>query len=344
MKTFKELFFEYNDYNDFKSQISEGVKIYSWKGGLTLDGGYRSWTADPNKAKHREFAEYEKEDPGYNIPKMSTQEKYTRMDSRKYTNTCENYLKRKPFKRFTMKQVEVILKAFSRNNTTVESLKNDISYLVYGHGNDKASYSGSKIVSSLVFKWNDVEGWLGVGFYFDKDFAFIKGDKVQTVYVEPDEIEKYFKRKLNYGIAKAFSVDNIVVAKADGRKNGRDYTDIVMIRIANVDGYSIQGEVYKKIVLGAGNIRIDANGNPLETGRISYDGSISGKIALDVDPKLEVFRDTDYLDLSKALSNKNISDIKKYLDKNMSINKLTTILAKRIPREFEFVGYKDELK
>ena len=193
MKTFKELFLE-------NQQTNEGVKIYSWKGGLTLDGGYRSWTSDPNKAKHREFAKYEKEDPGYE------NEYLPRNPPRQYDpnvvrqDFLKKFIEKKSFTKMSIKQLYVLLGAFVNQKRSIKDVVNDLfknkdnvfhSLFEYkGVFYQNTQYSGIYFIRYIDIPNNDDH--IRIAYKLGQDHKFFKSDKIYTAWIDTETVAKEF--------------------------------------------------------------------------------------------------------------------------------------------------------
>lgn len=153
--------------------------------------GHKTWTKGSPYNSKRSGADWDDEPR-----KVSGYEKLN-MDK---VNTIKKFLEKKPFKKFTMKQVEVIINAIFGDDKD-----NRLQAIARGKAIDKIK---SFIEDS---KWHDTyfggyaekdlacyeaiykpEGYLALGYYLTHEYSFLKSDKIFTVYVEKEDLEKYF--------------------------------------------------------------------------------------------------------------------------------------------------------
>jgi hypothetical protein len=155
-----------------------------------------------------------------------------------HLQTCRNFIKaKKPFKKFSWKQFEVILKAVDAKSVSGWE-KFDIQNIVYNPRFTKAvAYSSLKYPACWCCKWFAEEGYLAVGFWLEDDYAFLKGGKEQTVYIEASDIEKFFGKKItNTGLGSEYEAGDVVRVEAYGKKNGKDYADGYVAEITDIKG------------------------------------------------------------------------------------------------------------
>lgn len=155
-----------------------------------------------------------------------------------HLRTCQNFIKsKKPFKKFSWKQFEVIMKAVDAKSVNGWA-KFDIDNIVYNPRFKKeVAYTSLKHPACWCCKWFPEERYLAVGYWLEDDFAFLKGGKEQTVYVDASDIEKFFGKTItNSGIGSTYEPHDCVRVEAYGKKNGKDYADGYVAEIVDIKG------------------------------------------------------------------------------------------------------------
>ena len=160
---------------------------------------------------------------------------------RNLSKTMTNFLKSKPFKKFSWKQAEVIFKAFG--GTRYPHAKDQIIDCIKDAIKRKSSKvdewkSGGWFPAMVQIKYNSEEEYLSIGYYFFGDESFLKGRKIYTVYVPQEEIEKGLGIKLRDDLKYLKTGDVVFISGNDGG-NPVKYQDAVWLKVNEINGNKV---------------------------------------------------------------------------------------------------------
>jgi hypothetical protein len=156
------------------------------------------------------------------------------------SQTMTNFLKSKPFKKFSWKQAEVIFKAAGgtryphTRDHIIEDIKDAIkrkSSSVYEEKN------GGYFPAVVQIKYNPEEEYLSIGYYFFGDEAFLKGRKIYTVYVPQEELEKGLGIKLRDDLKYLKTGDVVFISGTAG--DPPEYEDAVWLKVNEIKGNKV---------------------------------------------------------------------------------------------------------
>lgn len=163
---------------------------------------------------------------------------------RNLSQTMTNFLKSKPFKKFSWKQAEVIFKAFG--GTRYPYAKDEIIDCI----KDAIKRKSSKIdewksescgwfPAMVQTKYNPEEEYVSIGYYFFGDESFLKGRKIYTVYVPQEEIEKGLGIKLRDDLKYLKTGDVVFISGTGNGDNPPKYEDAVWLKVNEIKGNKV---------------------------------------------------------------------------------------------------------
>lgn len=159
----------------------------------------------------------------------------------KLSQTMANFLKSKPFKKFSWKQAEVIFKALGgtryphAKDQIIDDIKDAIkrkSSTVY------ETKAGGWFPAVVQIKYNPEEEYVSIGYYFFGDEAFLKGRKIYTVYVPQEELEKGLGIKLRDDLKYLKTGDIVFISGNDGSSPTK-YEDAVWLKVNEIKGNKV---------------------------------------------------------------------------------------------------------
>lgn len=171
--------------------------------------------------------------------------------------TMENFLKKKPLKKFSFKQVGEIFKAISLDDRSkLNSIIIDIDS-TYKFGaqmrfrtlaKDSAVSNIETITSNdstglVKYQYHFDQDYLAVAYYLTNDYSFLKGGKIFTVYVDAVDIERYKHSRLyyreNHTGLKNGDIINIVGNSANDWYSSDGFNDAVWLKVEDVEDKTV---------------------------------------------------------------------------------------------------------
>lgn len=161
---------------------------------------------------------------------------------RNLSQTMTNFLKSKPFKKFSWKQAEVIFKAVGgtryphAKDHIIDAIKDAIKRKSSSVYEEK---SGGYFPAVVQIKYNPEEEYVSIGYYFFGDESFLKGRKIYTVYVPQEELEKGLGIKLRDDLKYLKTGDVVFISGTGNGDNPPKYEDAVWLKVNEIKGNKV---------------------------------------------------------------------------------------------------------
>ena len=159
---------------------------------------------------------------------------------RNLSKTMTNFLKSKPFKKFSWKQAEVIFNALSSAPHAKDEIIDDIKDAIKRKDSSVYEWKGGHLwfPATVQAKYNSEEEYVSIGYYFFGDESFLKGRKIYTVYVPQEELEKGLGIKLRDDLKYLKTGDVVFISGNDG-DNQPKYVDAVWLKVNEIKGNKV---------------------------------------------------------------------------------------------------------